>query len=120
MTELENLIYEIVRKIPKGKVATYKQIAIQAGNPKLARFVGNTMHKNPVPYYSLAYQQGYDCEYNIQAENSVPCHRVVNSEGKLGSNFGLGGPNIQKKMLEAEGIQVTNNIVDLVKYQHIF
>lgn len=52
-------IYEAVKKIPKGKVATYGQVAKMAGNPRMARAVGNALHKNPDP-------------------STIPCHRVVN------------------------------------------
>lgn len=51
MTELENKIFDIVRKIPRGKVMTYGQVAAALGDSRLARVVGNTMHKNPVPFF---------------------------------------------------------------------
>lgn len=108
MTELELKIYEIVRQIPAGTTLTYGQVAELAGNKKLARVVGNAMHKNPLPFLELARQTGYTGDFQINYQNlpenfePVPCHRVVNASGKMGSNFGLGGPEIQSRMLQAE------------------
>lgn len=91
-------VYEYLRMIPHGKVATYKQIAEYLGNPKLARVVGNILHRNP------------DGDKN-------PCYKVVNSQGKLSGSFAFGGYDEQKHRLEADGIEVINNKVDLAKYQ---
>ena len=120
MTELENRIFDIVRKIPCGKVMTYGQVALTCGNANLARVVGNTMHKNPVPFLELARKTGFNCADQSPAAvkdfEPVPCHRVVNAAGKMGANFGLGGPTLQAKMLEAEGVEVRGSKVDLKKY----
>ena len=120
MTELENRIFDIVRKIPCGKVMTYGQVALACGNANLARVVGNTMHKNPVPFLELARKTGFNCADQSPAAvkdfEPVPCHRVVNAAGKMGANFGLGGPAVQAKMLEAEGVKVRGGKVDLKKY----
>ena len=78
-------IYEVVCKIPKGKVATYGQVALLAGNPRWARVVGYALHSNPAP-------------------GVIPCHRVVNREGKTAEAFAFGGGGVQRQMLEAEGI----------------
>lgn len=91
-------IYEAVKKIPKGKVATYGQIAEMAGNSKMSRAVGNALHKNPDPL-------------------NIPCYRVVNSKGELASEFAFGGKNIQAKLLRQEGIEVVDNRVDLKKFK---
>lgn len=91
-------IYEAVKKIPKGKVATYAQVAALAGNPKMARAVGNALHKNPQP-------------------GIIPCHRVVDSKGHLADEFAFGGAGVQAKLLAEEGVEVIDNIVDLKKYQ---
>ena len=91
-------IYEVVKKIPKGKVAPYGQIAAYAGNPRWSRVVGYALHVNPSP-------------------NTVPCVRVVNREGKLSEAFAFGGINEQQLLLEAEGIEVNDSTVDLQKYQ---
>ncbi len=90
-------IYEAVKKIPKGRVATYGQIAALAGEPKMARAVGNALHKNPDP-------------------DHIPCFRVVNSQGKLSGEFAFGGAGAQARLLEADGIEVTDGKVDLKKY----
>lgn len=110
MTELENKIYDIVRTIPSGKVMTYGQIALRLGNKNFSRVVGNAMHKNPLPFFELGNFVGFNCENNFNPPDNfvpVPCHRVVNSLGEMGKNFGLGGPMIQAKMLMAEGIDVS-------------
>ena len=90
-------IYEAVKKIPKGKVATYAQVAEMAGNKKMCRAVGNALHKNP------------DFE-------NVPCYRVVNSKGELAGEYAFGGAWAQKELLEADGIEVVDGKVDLSKY----
>ena len=91
-------IYEAVKKIPKGCVATYSQVAEVAGDRKMARAVGNALHKNPDP-------------------DNIPCFRVVNAKGELAGEFAFGGLGAQAKLLEAEGITVTDGKVDLKKYQ---
>lgn len=90
-------IYEAVKKIPTGKVATYGQVAAMAGNPKMSRAVGNALHKNPDP-------------------ENIPCFRVVNSKGELSGAFAFGGENEQKKRLEADGIKVEDGRVELSRY----
>lgn len=91
-------IYEAVRKIPYGHVATYAQVAQLAGDRKMARAVGNALHKNPDP-------------------STIPCFRVVNSKGELSGEFAFGGAGAQAKLLESEGIEVIDGRVDLKKYQ---
>lgn len=91
-------IYEAVKRIPKGKVATYGQVAEMAGDKKMARAVGNALHKNPYP-------------------DEIPCYRVVNSKGQLAGAFAFGGDDAQAKLLMADGIEVVDNCVDLKKYQ---
>ncbi len=91
-------IYEVVRKIPRGKVATYGQIAMMAGNPRWARVVGYALHSNPDPGH-------------------IPCFRVVNRFGGLAPAFAFGGEDEQARLLRAEGIEVrSDNTVDLEKY----
>jgi len=90
-------IYEAVKQIPKGCVATYGQVAEMAGNPRMSRAVGNALHKNPDPEH-------------------IPCYRVVNFRGELSGAFAFGGKDVQKKLLEADGIEVVNGTVDLKKY----
>ena len=92
-------IYEVVKSIPKGKVATYGQVAALAGNPRLARVVGYALHVNPAP-------------------GVIPCHRVVNREGKVAPAFAFGGEDVQRTLLEAEGIVFeADGTVDLEKYR---
>ena len=90
-------IYEAVKKIPYGHVATYAQIAQMAGDRKMARAVGNALHRNPDP-------------------ETIPCYRVVNSKGELSGEFAFGGAGAQAKLLKAEGIEVIDGKVDLKKY----
>lgn len=90
-------IYEAVKKIPKGQVATYGQIAEMAGDRKMARAVGNALHKNPEP-------------------SEIPCFRVVNSKGELSGEFAFGGEHAQEKLLMAEGVEVVDGKVDLKKF----
>lgn len=91
-------IYEAVKKIPYGHVATYGQVAALAGDRKMARAVGNALHKNPDPEH-------------------IPCYRVVNAKGELAGAFAFGGAGVQAGLLEAEGIEVKNGKVDLDRYQ---
>ena len=92
------IIYEVVKSIPKGKVATYGQVARLAGNPRWSRVVGYALHVNPAP-------------------GVIPCHRVVNREGKVAPAFAFGGSDIQRELLEAEGIVFEQDgHVDLKKY----
>ena len=90
-------IYEAVKKIPRGCVATYGQIAEMAGDRRMARAVGNALHKNPDPEH-------------------IPCFRVVNSKGELSGAFAFGGANEQARRLEADGIEVRDGRVDLAKF----
>lgn len=87
--------YSILKRVPKGKVITYKALA-HALNTKAYRAVGNAMNKNPYA-------------------PKVPCHRVVGSDGSM-TGFASGIP-AKVKMLKNEGIQVKNNKVDLEKYE---
>lgn len=90
-------IYEAVKRIPYGCVATYGQVAEMAGDRKMARAVGNALHKNPDP-------------------DNIPCYRVVNSKGELAGEFAFGGAGAQAALLIQEGIIVQNGKVDLNKY----
>lgn len=87
-------IYEVVRKIPKGKVMTYKQVSI-AANVATPRVVGFALHVNRDP-------------------QNIPCHRVVFATGKLTPGYAFGGEDVQRKKLEEEGVFFTNDqLVDL-------
>ena len=78
-------VYEAVLKIPKGKVATYGQIAALAGKPRAARVVGYALHKNPMP-------------------GVIPCHRVVGANGNL-TGFS-GGIQMKLQLLQHEGVDI--------------
>ena len=94
-------IYEQVKKIPRGKVATYGQIALMAGNPRWSQIVGYALHANPQP-------------------GIIPCHRIVNKEGKLAKAFAFGGENVQRDMLKREGVTfIDDNTVDLEKCRYL-
>ena len=91
-------IYEVVKRIPKGRVATYGQVAALAGNRRLSRVVGYALHVNPDP-------------------ENIPCYRVVNRFGEVSKAFAFGGENMQIILLRADGIKVTDEgKVDLDTY----
>lgn len=91
-------IYDVVRRIPRGRVATYGQIAMLAGNPRWARAVGYALHANPEP-------------------GVIPCHRVLNRFGETAPAFAFGGAERQAELLRAEGVEVSpDGRVDLEKY----
>lgn len=90
-------VYAAVSQIPRGKVSTYGRIAEMAGSPRAARAVGTILHFNPTPVV-------------------LPCHRVVNKEGRTAPGFAFGGPMIQRMLLEDEGVEfLENGNVDMEK-----
>ena len=91
------LIYDVVKRIPKGKVATYGQVAFLAGNIRWSRVVGYALHQNPDPA-------------------NIPCFRVVNRFGEPSPAFVFGGVNRQIELLENDGINLKDGRVDLSKY----
>lgn len=91
-------IYEVVRQIPRGKVASYGQVAALAGNRRWARVVGYALHVNPDP-------------------EGIPCYRVVTKEGYVSSAFAFGGSNRQIELLEADGVAFVDGHVDMEKCQ---
>ncbi len=97
-TNFFDKVYMAVSQIPKGKVATYGQIACAIGSPRAARQVGFALHVNPQPFV-------------------IPCHRVVNRFGGLAPAFAFGGQEVQAQLLKGEGIVVDEHYqVDLSKY----
>ena len=78
-------VYEAVARIPRGKVATYGQIAAQVGDTLAGREVGHIMSCAP-------------------SERNLPCHRVVNRTGALAPDYAFGGQEKQRALLEAEGV----------------
>lgn len=95
-------VYKKTKEIPLGRVSTYGLIAIAIDNPRSARAVGNSLHKNPFAPV-------------------VPCHRVVNYKGFLAENFGDQGKEGQRKKLKSEGIVFKKTYqVDLEKSLYKF
>jgi len=94
-SEFEKKVYNIVKKIPEGKVATYGQIAKILGNKYYARAVGNALNKNPYPII-------------------IPCHRVIKSNGEIGGF--KKGIHEKIKLLKKENIEIKNNKINLDKY----
>lgn len=78
-------VYKIVSEIPTGKVISYGGVARLAGNPRMARQVGWALHVNPY-------------------QGVVPCHRVVMKDGSLSKGFAFGGEEVQRALLEKEGV----------------
>ncbi len=81
-------IYAVVRRIPRGRVASYGQVAALAGNPRWSRVVGYALHVNPDP-------------------GEIPCYRVVTKDGGLSEAFAFGGINVQRELLERDGVEFT-------------
>jgi methylated-DNA-[protein]-cysteine S-methyltransferase len=84
-TKFQIKVWNAIAKIPKGKVRTYKQLAKLIGKPKAARAVANACGQNPYPI-------------------TIPCHRVIRSNGELGGYSGKGGTQQKKELLKKEGV----------------
>ena len=84
-SSFQRKVYQVVKRIPRGKVMTYKEVAQKAGFPKAYRAVGNVLRKN----------------YNPQ----IPCHRVIRSDGRIG-NYNRGGEKEKMKLLKKEGYAI--------------
>lgn len=92
-------VYKVVRSIPRGRVASYGQIAALAGSPRASRAVGYALHKNPEP-------------------GIIPCHRVLNKQGRLAPAFAFGGLLEQRHLLMQEGVEVSEDgFVEMQRYQ---
>lgn len=99
MTEFKSRVLKLVSMIPKGKVTTYKELAIALGRPHAYRAVANALAKNPRLI-------------------KIPCHRVVRSDSEIGG-YQLG--TLRKaKLLAAEGVEVRNKKIDLARYMFHF
>ena len=92
-----SMIYDVVKRIPKGKVATYGMVASLAGNPRWSRVVGYALHVNPDP-------------------ENIPCYRVVNRFGEVSKAFAFGGENVQIELLKKDGVRFIDNKVDLSEF----
>lgn len=101
MTDFQSRVFEAVKLVPKGKVTTYGAIALYLGIPETSRAVGNALHTNPTPIV-------------------IPCHRVVNGQGRLAKHFGFGGSSAQARLLNDKGVIVTDGKVDLSIYGWYF
>ncbi len=100
LSQFDKDVYNAVKLVPKGKVATYAQIALMSGHVGAARAVGNALHKNPF-------------------FGEVPCHRVVNAKGLPAPDFAFGGAEVQRGMLIKEGVRFgADGTVDLEVYQY--
>ena len=84
-SEFTKRVYEVTQRIPRGKVAPYGLVAFLAGNPRASRGVGFALHRNPKP-------------------GVIPCHRVVFKDGSVSPAFGFGGAEVQRALLEDEGV----------------
>ena len=93
----EGAVYRLLQTLPYGKVITYGDLAARLGNRSWARCVGNALHRNP-------------------DGNAIPCYKVVNRQGKLSRAYAFGGLAEQKRRLQAEGISVEEDCVDLTRY----
>lgn len=97
--KFQTRVLKLVKKIPKGKVSTYKEVARALGNPLACRAVANALAKNPLLV-------------------KIPCHRVIRSDGKVGG-YKLGTEQ-KIKLLKEEGIEISNEKIDLKKYMFRF
>jgi methylated-DNA-[protein]-cysteine S-methyltransferase len=93
MTQFEARVYQIVKKIPKGKVLTYKQVAEKLGNKNLARAVGNALNKN--------------------RDLRVPCRRVIKSDGQIGGYNR--GRREKIRLLKREGVRIEEGEIEYKK-----
>ncbi len=99
MGAFNDSVYELVRQIPEGRVASYGQVARLVGRPRNARFVGFALHVNPEP-------------------GVIPCHRVVFRDGSLAPGFAFGGEGEQRRLLLAEGIEfLPDGRVDMERFR---
>lgn len=98
-TSFELEVYEALKRIPRGKVTTYGQIAKFLGKPGASRAVGNALNRNP-------------------HAPQVPCHRVVTSLGFIGGY--AFGPKKKIEILKGEGVTITNDAVDLKRFGYRF
>ena len=91
-TKFQKTVWNEIKRIPRGKTITYKELAVKIGKPKSYRAVATACAKNPQLII-------------------IPCHRVIRSDGKLGGYMGKKGIERKKKLLKKEGVKFINNIV---------
>ncbi|MGH9456141.1 MAG: methylated-DNA--[protein]-cysteine S-methyltransferase [Thermoanaerobaculia bacterium] len=97
LTEFERAVLDKLRTIPRGEVRPYRWLAAEVGRPTAVRAVGNVMARNPIPLI-------------------LPCHRVVPNGGGVG-NYGLGGPDVKRTLLQTEGVPMDE--LDRLARQHV-
>ena len=85
-TDFQKMVWKEIKRIPKGEIITYKELAIKIGKPKAYRAVANACAKNPLL-------------------ETIPCHRVIRSDGKMGGYMGKKGIERKKRLLKNEGIK---------------
>ena len=86
MGDFSNSVFDVVRRIPRGCVTTYGAVARAIGSPRSARYVGYALRGNPEP------------------GDAIPCHRVIFKDGRICEGFAFGGPDVQRRLLQNEGI----------------
>jgi methylated-DNA-[protein]-cysteine S-methyltransferase len=104
-TEFQNKVYNELKKVPKGKVTTYKSLAL-ASKTKAYRAVGTAMNKNP---------HSYPKNPSKKTSLLTPCHRVINSDGRIGK-FASGTKN-KMKLLKKEGVEINKGKIDLKRFE---
>ena len=103
MGEFSDKVFEAVRQIPRGQVTTYSDVARAIGHPRSARYVGYALRNNPEP------------------GEVIPCHRVIFADGRISDGFAFGGPDVQRSLLEGEGVPfVDEKHVDLARCHFTF
>jgi methylated-DNA-[protein]-cysteine S-methyltransferase len=91
-TDFQIKVWKEIKKIPKGKVITYKELAKAIAKPNASRAVANACGKNPYPV-------------------TIPCHRVIRSDGRIGGYSGRGGIKMKKNLLKKEGVNLGNEVL---------
>lgn len=94
--KFKDKVIKVIQKIPRGRIATYKQVAFLAARPKASRAVGNILKSN--------FLQG----------PKIPCHRVIKSNGEIG-NYALGRKK-KEEFLKQEGIKIKKHYIDLKSF----
>ena len=118
-------VYLFLKKIPSGKVVTYKELARAIKSPKSSRAVGNALNKNPFPAFKSKNFAQMLTRHPISPtfhpkivsrnfRKMLSCHRVIKSDGKVGGY--VIGTNKKIQLLRKEGVEVINGNVDLKKY----
>lgn len=112
MSDSQQKIYSLLQRVPKGRVTTYKELAVAIGT-KAYRLVGRYMGENPYPYMTCS-----------DLKTRIPCHRVVSSNGTIGGFMGSStGNHIKQKiaMLRSEGVRIqANKVQDFARILYTF